>query len=510
MSARVVVIGGSVAGLATALFLARRGVPVAVLDQDPDAAPDASGDEVRRATPQAAHSHIFLSRLRLLLEERAPEVLDALRDSGTHEIAMADGRPASLVGADLPRTDELVALAVRRSTFEAAVRSVVARTPGIELVAGSAAAGLAFAPPSDVVPPRVEGVVLADGRTLAANIVIDASGRRTSVPGWLAEVGVELPTEVVPCGISYVSRFYERRPGATPPRLTRGFTTGSSFDRYSCLVFPGDGRSFSVTFGVLPEDKELRGLSDPAAFEAAVSAIPSLAWWVQSHNAVATSEPRLMNGLKNRLRRHVVDGRPLVLGLAAVGDAVSTTNPAHSRGTTLAFVQAASVADAAIRSGVVDCAMDVDGLTAFARRVDRAVDRNLRPWFEDSIGQDAARLSRWRPEEDQGDRLPVRSPDRVTNGEAIGASAFDVDVWARFARLQNLLEAPDDVLADPVFVQRVRSVQASGAAAPPAVAPTHDELVAIIEAHRASERRAVPKPPARRPAEGEAPVAWAS
>lgn len=509
MSARVVVIGGSVAGLASALFLARRGVSVTVVDQDPEAAAEPPVDGARRATPQAAHSHIFLSRLRLLLEERAPEVLDALRDSGTHEIAMADGRPPTLSGADLPRGDELVALAVRRSTFEDAVRSVVARTPGIELVIGTAVTGLAFAPASDLVPLRVDGVVLADGRTLRANIVIDASGRRTSVPGWLAEAGVELPTEVVPCGISYVSRFYERRPGATPPRLTRGFTTGSSFDRYSCLVFPGDGRTFSVTFGILPEDKPLRGLADPGSFGAAVSAIPSLAWWVQPHNAVPTSDPRLMNGLKNRLRRHVVDGRPLVLGLAAIGDAVSTTNPAHSRGTTLAFVQAASVADAAIRSGVVDCSMDVDGLTAFARRVDRAVDQNLLPWFEDSIGQDAARLSRWRPDEDPGDRLPVSSPDRVTNGEAIGASAFDPEVWARFARLQNLLDVPADVLADPVFVQRVRAVQASGASAPPAAAPSHDELVALIDAHRSAQRRSVARPPAR-PADGDAPVAWAS
>ncbi|CAN5440384.1 hypothetical protein BH10ACT1_BH10ACT1_33870 [soil metagenome] len=478
-----VVLGGSVAGLATGLFLARQGVAVTVFDHDEtvgEPVADPATAEVRRSTPQAAHSHIFLSRLRTLLAERAPDVLQALRDAGAHEIAMADGRPDPLVGEPLPRGDELVALAVRRSVFEAVVREAARAQEGLELVAGRSVHGLAFGEPLDGIPV-VTGAVLDDGTVVEADLVIDASGRRTSVPSWLAEVGVDPPTEVVECGIAYVSRFYERRPGATPPRLTRGFTTGSSFDRYSCLVFPGDDRTFSVTFGVLPEDRDLRGLSDPDAFHAAVSAIPSLAWWVQPHNARPISEARTMTGLKNRLRRYWVDGVPLVLGLAAVGDAVSTTNPAHSRGTSLAFVQAASIADAAVVAG--------DDLVVFAAAVDEAVTVNLEPWFHDSIAQDAVRLSRWRS--DAGAEAPVPPAGAVANGEAAGAAMVDAQVWARFARLQNLLEDPDAVLADPELVASVRQVQASGRRAPAATAPSHDELAALVAEHKGAARRLV-------------------
>ncbi|QXC61041.1 FAD-dependent oxidoreductase [Aquihabitans sp. G128] len=481
-----IVVGGSVAGLAAALFLARQGVTVTVLDHDAAVGSvpiDAAQAEVRRSTPQAAHSHIFLSRLRLLLAERAPDVLEELRAAGAHEIAMADGRPDPLVSAHLPRGDELVALAVRRSVFEAAVRGAVLRQDGVALVAGTSVTGLRYGPAAADGTPVVVGVDLEDGTALEADVVIDASGRRTSLPGWLAEVGVEPPTEVVDCGISYVSRFYERRPGATPPRLTRGFTTGSSFDRYSCLVFPGEGRTFSVTFGILPEDRELRGLTDGTAFEAAVSAIPSMAWWVQPHNAVPISDAKAMNGLKNRMRRYVVDGRPLVLGLAAVGDAASTTNPAHSRGTTLAFVHAAAVADA-----VVAAAGD---RTALALAVDAAVERDLQPWFDDSIAQDALRLSRWRPAGEHEAPVPVEGT--LANGEAAGAAQLDPEVWARFARLQNLLETPDEVLADPALVAAVRRVQASGLRAPGAEAPSHDELAALVAATRAPKGPRVPE-----------------
>lgn len=488
------VIGGSVAGLATGLFLARKGVAVTVLDHDEAAGTvpaDPARAEVRRSTPQAAHSHIFLSRLRGLLAERAPDVLATLRRAGAHEIAMADGRPEPLASAHLPRGDELVALAVRRSAFEAVVRSAAMAQEGLKLVAGSSVAGLRFGRPAGDGTPVVTGVDLADGSVLAADVVVDASGRRTSVPGWLADVGIDVPTEVVDCGISYVSRFYERRPGATPPRLTRGFTTGSSFDRYSCLVFPGEGRTFSVTFGILPEDRTLRGLTDGAAFDAAVSAIPSLAWWVQPHNAVPISDARTMNGLKNRLRRYVVDGRPLVLGLAAVGDAVSTTNPAHSRGTTLAFVQAATIADALVASR--------GDAVAFSRAVDAGVTTDLVPWFRDSVAQDAQRLSRWRPGDHEA---PVPPDGTLANGEVAGAAQLDASVWARFARLQNLLDPPDRVLADPEVIAAVRAVQASGAKVPGASAPTHDELVGIVEAHRAP--RGVRGPQRREPLVAEA------
>ncbi len=478
-----VVLGGSVAGLATGLFLARQGVPVTVFDHDESVGRpvgDPSTADVRRSTPQAAHSHIFLSRLRTLLAERAPDVLQSLRDAGAHEIAMADGRPDALVGEPLPRGDELVALAVRRSVFEAVVRDAARAQDGLDLVAGRSVQGLTYGEPLDGIPV-VTGVVLDDDTEVAADLVVDASGRRTSVPSWLAEVGVEPATEVVECGIAYVSRFYERHPGATPPRLTRGFTTGSSFDRYSCLVFPGDDRTFSVTFGILPEDRELRGLADADAFHAAVSAIPSMAWWVQPHNARPISEARTMTGLKNRLRRYWADGVPLVLGLAAVGDAVSTTNPAHSRGTSLAFVQAAAIADAAVAAA--------GDQVVFAAAVDEAVTRNLEPWFHDSIAQDAVRLSRWRT--DDAPEAPAPAPRSLANGEVAGAAMVDARVWARFARLQNLLEDPDAVLADPELVATVREVQASGRRVPGASAPTHDELAALVAEHRGAARRTV-------------------
>ena len=467
---RVVVVGGSVAGLATALFCARGGSTVVVIDQD--AMATGSADEPRRATPQAAHSHIFLARFRSLLLERAPDVLHALLDGGAREIDLRAARFAGAPDANgLESSDDLIALACRRSVLESVVRHHVMDEPGVEIRTGVAVRGVSI--DQEVHPPLVRGVRLEDGSLVEGDVVVDASGRRSPFPGWLAEAGIDVPVEVVDCGITYVSRFFRLRPGATPPPLNRGFTSGASFDRYSCLVFPGDNDTFSITFGTLPEDRDLRPLGEAAAFDRAVAAIPSLAWWADEQNVEPISAVRSMTGLKNRLRRYVVDGEPVVLGLAAVGDAISTTNPAHSRGTTLAFVHAAAVADAIAAHG--------SDMECLAGALDAAIDAGLAPWFDDSVEQDMIRLSRWRPGGEQCAAVSGPAPsERLTNGELYTVAQVDADVWHHFARLQNLIDSPDDVLGDARVAAAVRSRLADGVRLPIAVAPSHDELAELL------------------------------
>lgn len=472
----VVVIGGSVAGLGTALFLARAGRRVEVLDRDPAVATaERTADpEPRRATAQAAHSHIFVARLRTLLAERAPDALAHLHAHGVRDLPLRDGLPPRLrdVADQLPDDPDLVALAARRAVIERGLRAAVLAEPRVRVQAGTAARTLAVAPGA---VPAITGVELTDGSFLPASIVVDASGRRTPVPSWLAPHGIEPSLDVIECGISYFSRYYRLAPGAVPPPLDRGFTAGASFDRYSCLVFPGDGDTFSVTFGVLPEDRALRALSHPDAFDAAVAAIPSLAPWLADGAAQPLSDVTAMNGMMNRLRRWAPGRTPRVLGLAAVGDAAATSNPAHSRGCALTLVHAAATADAIAAH---------DDRRALAGALDEVLDREVVPWVADSVEQDVARLARWRP---GSPPAPAPRADRLTNGELYAAAQVDPHTWHAFTRLQNLLAQPDDVLGDPDLVAHVRGLPAG--ALPPPDGPDHDELAALLAAHAGTVRR---------------------
>lgn len=479
-SPSVVVVGGGLGGLATALFAARRGKRVELVERDP-APPPATVDGVpswvRRGTPQAHQSHAFVARCYRLLAVEAPDVLERLRAAGVGEIALSEDPPSSLVGR-VAIDPDLVVLAARRPVFEWALRCAVEAEPDITVRAGAAVVGLDLAPAErgNGGVPSVRGVVLDDGVALPAEVVVDAGGRRSPVPSLLDALGVDQPVgREVQCGIAYTSQFFRLRSSGARPPLNRGYVAGGSFDRYSCLAFPADNDTFSVTFGTLPEDRDMRSLGRPDGFAAAARAIPVIAPWVDPERAEPISDVATMHGLTNRLRPLVCRGVPVVAGLLAVGDAACITNPAHTRGSTLALTSAWTVAEAIERhDDPIDRALVVDTILRHEHEA----------WFWDSVEQDGARLARWRPNGEPLPDLPQRTAVRVTNAEAYLAAQGHAGVWHRFTRLQQLLELPATVLEDPTVVSQTRAILATGWRPPAVEGPEHDELVAIANGAR--------------------------
>ena len=88
--ARIVICGGSVLGLASAMMLARDGHEVTVLERDPAPVP-ASAHEAwesweRRGVPQFHQPHNLFPRYRQILEQELPDVLAELLLAGATEI----------------------------------------------------------------------------------------------------------------------------------------------------------------------------------------------------------------------------------------------------------------------------------------------------------------------------------------------------------------------------------------------------------------------------------------
>ena len=84
--ANIVVMGGGMGGLSTALLLAGDGHDVTVLERDP-APPPPSGDEAwddweRRGVNQFRMIHFFLPRFREVAERELPDVVEALDADG--------------------------------------------------------------------------------------------------------------------------------------------------------------------------------------------------------------------------------------------------------------------------------------------------------------------------------------------------------------------------------------------------------------------------------------------
>jgi len=463
---RVLVVGGGVAGLATALSLSRAGHAVQVLERDATPLPaspvEAFASWQRNGAPQVWHSHAFLARLRNGLLARTPDVLEALHDHGATDLKFHDYLPPTLTDrTPAPGDGELTLFACRRITFEWVLRQRVLANPDVSWLGGAAVEGLVAARDAATGLPRVTGVrATIDGQsqTLSADLVVDASGRRSRLPRWLAELGApEVENEEEECGIFYCSRFYRLLPGAIAPE-GQG-VVGADLGYMKFGIFPGDSGIFSITLAASLDDDPLRAILHEGPFEAAARALPATRDWIDPARSEPVTDVRAMAKLVNRRRRFVHDGEPLALGVFAIGDAAICSNPLYGRGCALAFVHAWAFEDA-----LRDHAGDLRGL---ALGFDEATRREIEPWYRAARDQDresrevAAAQARG---ESQGASMATQ-PGQAVDPKAFLRSVFrdglipalrsDIKVVRAFMRTFNLLDAPDAFMKDPDVIGRV-------------------------------------------------------
>jgi 2-polyprenyl-6-methoxyphenol hydroxylase-like FAD-dependent oxidoreductase len=485
MSRDVLVLGGGVAGLGAALCLAEEGFDVTIIERDETTLP-ATPDEAfdgwpRRGAPQVRHSHAFLARLRNLLRDRNPKLLADLLAAGATELRFTERLPETLTDhAPRPGDEDLVALACRRTTFEWVLRRDAMEARGVRMVQGAVTGLLGE-------PGRVTGVRLEDGRELPATWTVDATGRRSPLPAWLAALGgPPLVEREEDTGIVYSSRFYRLRSAAELPPV-EGMTAGD-LGYLKLAVFIGDNDTYSVTFGVPSEDAELRALLRDPGFTRAAAAIPALAPWVDSSIADPITGVEVMARLLNRGRRFLSpEGEPVVLGLLAVGDAHTCTNPLYGRGCSLGFVAAHLLADALAEHG--------DDARAAALAYESAMEREVIPWYRSSVAQDRAdRASRGLEVSDDdegallgsgggpGGMLDAESARSLLRDGLFPATRTDPVVFRAFLRTFNLLDPPDQILRDPEVIGRVLTVWQDRAnrEEPPPIGPDRDALLALL------------------------------
>src|SRR5581483_1889565 len=470
-----------------------------------------------------------------VLRERLPEVLDLLRSRGALELPLTVATP---VGLDLGRRErgdgELVLLGCRRAAFEWALWRVARSQPNVEIeervfVEGLLAddgpdgarrvAGVRFRRlPVQPDPDRARGIPwFAAGRdpalrergperarveTLRADLVVDASGRRSPAREWLRAIGAPAPRErSVPTGIFYYTRFY-RLLGVRPQGASTGLIAGD-LGWIKVATFPGDANTFSITVGTNADDRPMRALSEPAAFEAVIAAFPDIARWRARGVSRPIDGPRtpvlVMGGLANRQRSFVRDGRPVATGFIAIGDAAYHTNPIYGRGATCAILAAAALDDA-LRAHPGD-------LAAGALDYEERARREIEPFWEAAAAADRANHERAAASAfplDPGRLLEIaRSPRRALAallGRFIGiyfeygivpATRVDATVYRAVMRVLNMLDDPRTSLLAPGVLVRVLPVLATAlTVARPArfAGPTREEALAILDRVRSGRR----------------------
>src|SRR4051812_25613905 len=178
----VVVVGGSTAGVFTALLLARAGHTVTVLEQERFVLPldvEAAAKRGFRSTaPHIPQPHTVLAKCRQLLLEYLPDVYAQLLAAGVCEVPISTQMPASLEDQSPRAEDEqLTLLMTRRTTLDWVLQRTILAEPRVTVRWGVHTLGL-LARPGE--PAQVTGVRTEEG-SIVADLVVDATGYRSPV-----------------------------------------------------------------------------------------------------------------------------------------------------------------------------------------------------------------------------------------------------------------------------------------------------------------------------------------
>ncbi len=467
--AGILVLGAGVCGLASALLLARDGHDVTVLERDAAPVPE-SPDEawqrwIRSGVAQFRQPHYLQTRARHILDAELPDVRDALEAAGALRFDTLDATPPTLGRVERrPGDERFVTLTARRPTLEQVVARAAETQSRLDVRRGVAVAGLQTRSASKV--PHVVGVRTESGEELRADLVVDATGRRSPLPRWLEAAGAApLHEEAEDSGFVYYTRYFRSKDGRQPqPRERLLFAIGS----ISILTLPGDNDTWSVTLFASSSDRPLTRLRDPDRWTAVVTACPMQAHWLDGE---PITDVLPMAGVLDRYRRVVVAGHPVVTGLAMVGDAWACTNPSLGRGVALGLLHGACLR-AVVRTRLGDP-------QKFAAAWDEATETELTPWYRATVAVDRARRAEMEALREGRERPRADSPAAALGAALVRAMPHDAEIFRAFTEIGGCLTLPSAVFARPGFADRVQEVAGRHPFAPPP-GPTRDELLRLI------------------------------
>ena len=469
---KIVVLGAGICGLVAGTMLARDGHDVTLVERDPEPVPDsieAAWEAWSRAgVVQFRQAHYLQPRGRAVLEEELPDVAAALAAAGAMRFDVLSVMPPTIADREARRGDERFGtLTARRPVLEQVLARAAEEQPGLDVRRGVGVSGLEARAGAGG-STHVTGVVCEGGERLRADLVVDAMGRRSPMPGWIADAAAAaVPEEAEDSGFVYYTRFFRSRGHGLPPFRSAPLTPIGTF---TILVLPSDNDTWCVTLYSSAGDRPLKRLRHREKWEAVVRACPAHVQWLEGGEPLTEVLP--MGGIVDRYRRMVVEGRPIVTGVALLGDAWSCTNPSAGRGMTLGLLHARHLRDVAREAA--------DDPRRFALAWDEATETHLTPWYRETVREDRARLREidaLRRGEDPRAGMPAGAA--AVAGALPRAMAHDPDVFRAFIETRACLATLDEVLARPGMAERILEIAGEREAVRPP-GPDRAQLLALL------------------------------
>jgi 2-polyprenyl-6-methoxyphenol hydroxylase-like FAD-dependent oxidoreductase len=431
-----IVLGGSMAGLLAARVLSIHFDQVTIVERDPVH----DRPESRKGQPQTRHLHGLLASGLDIMARYYPDLPDALAAGGALVTDMTEHMQWYTYGGYRKRfaMGRRAAL-MSRPFLEYLIRQRTLALPNVSLVDNCAVKGLHTTRDSE----RVTGVKIerrdgeAGEEVLAANLVVDCTGRGSRSPQWLAEMGYAAPEESeVKVGVGYATRIYRRDPADPRSNDWILLTPEAPKERRFGGMFPIEGDRWVVSMGGWMGD---HAPTDEQGFLDYARALPA----PDIYNIISQAEPLsdiMPHKFASSLRRHYEKLVRFPEGYLVLGDAICSFNPTYGQGMTSAAMQAAELDDILSQRQA-----SVAGIApVFFRRAAKVIDT---PW-QLAVGEDF--------------RFPETTGPKPAGVDVLNryvaavhrATLEDAAVGLAFIKVMNLM-APPSSLMTPGLMLRV-------------------------------------------------------
>jgi len=471
----VIVNGAGIGGLMSAILLGADGHQVTVLERDPAPTPDP--DEAwdgweRRGVNQFRLPHFFLPRFLAIVRSECPGLEDELDKAGMLHLNLIDIVPAEMTGGRRQGDEEFDLITGRRSIYESVVAAFAQSMDRVTVRRGCAVAGLETGPSAAAGVPHVTGVRTESGERFEADLVVDATGRRSPLPRWLADVSADGPDEELEdCGFTYYGRHFRSDDGSTPGIIA---PLNSAYGSVNILTLPADNGTWSVVLVTSARDFALRRFRDVDVWTDVIRAFPLVAHWLDG--TALEENVTTMSKIEDRHRRYAAsDGEPVATGVVAVADSWACTNPSLGRGASMGALHSLALRDV-LRSG------DSSDPAELVRGFNRVTDEVVEPWYRSTLAFDRHRLNEvqavidgrtYRPE---GDAM-------WTLGNALNeAAGKDPDCLRALFAGVGLLRNPEDRFSDETFAGKVLELggEAANGQGADGMGPDRRQLLEIV------------------------------
>jgi len=426
-AAQAIVIGGSIAGLWTARVLADHFEQVIVIERDQVPA----GAQSRPGVPQDKHVHVLLARGMQIMRELFPGIADELAAAGAVHVNLNRDSRSQLRGRWLPRfVGPYETYACSRVLLESLLRQRVRRLPNVTWRAATQVTGLLAA------GERITGVQLHDkatarDETLPADLVVDASGRSSKTPEWLAHLGYAAPREtVIDAQVGYAGRRYRKPTAYADWRILAIGAQPPDKSRQALIYEEEQGVWMVMLAGVMGDYPPV----EEAAFLAFAQSIdPEVAAAIQAAEPLT---PIFGYRRTENRRRHYEELPRWPDRFLVVGDAACGFNPIYGQGMTVAAITALALGEALQQAPT---------LTGVAARFQRQLPHLVAPAWLLATGADFEWIG----------RPPSRNPlTHITSWylpKVLAAIPLDRTVQRTFSAVQHLMKRPTALFTPPII-----------------------------------------------------------